>query len=174
MPERLSPDPSEYAPYYANYVGHAAGRSLIEVLNCDVAPLESLFDRLTEADGNYAYAPEKWTVKEVLLHCIDAERVFAYRALRLLRGDTTPLPGYDHDPYVPASGAGARTLVSIREEWHSVRAATLSLFAHAPDAHLTTIGTASDGPISARALAYIIPGHYLHHVGVLGERYVLR
>ncbi|MFN2424528.1 MAG: DinB family protein, partial [Cryomorphaceae bacterium] len=174
MPQPQSPSADEYAPYYANYVRHAAGRSLSEALQCDVSAMDALFDRLTEADGNYAYAPDKWTVKEVLLHCIDAERIFAYRALRLLRGDNTPLPGYDQDPYVPASDANARSLTSIREEWQSVRAATLSLYAHAPETHLGLIGTASDCPISARALAYIIPGHYLHHVEVLRERYGLR
>jgi hypothetical protein len=167
------PSPSEYAPYYANYVRHASGRDLQAALHCDVSVLESLFDRLTEAQGGHAYAAGKWTVAEVLLHCIDAERVFAYRALRLLRGDTTALAGYDQDPYVPASAAHARSLLSLREEWHAVRQATLALYAHAPDTHLGLIGTASGHPISARALAYIIPGHYLHHVEVLRERYVV-
>lgn len=171
MNASLTPDSSEYAPYYANYVRHAFGSSLMEVLSCDTAHIKSLFDKLSETQGNYAYAPGKWTVKEVLLHCIDAERIFAYRSLRLLRGDTTPLPGYDQDPFVPASGAADRSLISIREEWKAVRASTLSLYQHAPVANLSLIGTASNGPVSARALAYIIPGHYLHHVEVLRERY---
>lgn len=171
MNESITPDSAEYAPYYANYVRQASGSSLMEVLSCDTAHIESLFDKLSETQGNYAYAPGKWTVKEVLLHCIDAERIFAYRALRLLRGDTTPLPGYEQDPYVPASGAAARSLVSIREEWQVVRGSTVMLYENAPVTHLSLIGTASNGPVSARALAYIVPGHYLHHVEVLRERY---
>lgn len=171
MNELFSPQPSEFAPYYAKYVRHAVGRSLQEILQCDVPAIEALFDHLSEAQGNYAYAPGKWTVNEVLLHCIDAERIFAYRALRLLRGDTTPLPGYDQNPYVPASGAAARSLGSIRDEWKAVRASTLMLYENAPFTNLGLIGSASGGPISARALACIIPGHYLHHVEVLKVRY---
>ncbi len=164
---------SEYAPFYANYVAHTAGFSLPEALRADTATMRQVFDTLTEHQGNHAYAPGKWTVKEVLLHCIDAERIFAYRALRLLRGDTTPLPGFDQDPYVPASAAEARSVGSIRDEWEAARASTLALYDNAPPTHLQLIGTASGHPISARALAYIITGHYLHHLHILKERYGL-
>lgn len=167
------PSQSEYAPFYAHYVDLAAGCHSDVVWDCDGPLIQRFFAKTSEAQGDYAYAPGKWTVKEVILHCIDAERIFAYRALRLLRGDATPLPGYDQDPYVPASKAVDRSLGSLREEWSSVRAATLTLYANAPTRHLTAIGEASGYPISARALAYIIPGHYLHHLEVLGERYQL-
>ncbi len=168
-----APTPEEYAPFYARYVETARNRHCDEVLNADVQPLEDVFDRLTESAADGAYAPGKWTVKEVLIHCIDAERIFAARALRLLRGDASPLPGYDQDPYVPASRSDLRTLAHIRAEWASVRAATVSLFRYSPPENLTFIGTADGSPVSARALAYIIPGHYLHHIEVLNRKYGL-
>lgn len=165
------PTREEFAPFYDRYVNLAAATGGSDVLRCDMPGIGRLFENLPEEDGNGAYAPGKWTVKEVMLHCIDSERIFAYRALRLLRGDDTPLPGYAQDPYVPASGALHRSIESLHEEWLTVRHATLTLYENAPSSHLTLLGEASGCPISARALAYIIPGHYLHHLGVLRKRY---
>ena len=167
------PSSQEYASFYANYVNLAASSNSTDVLLCDRQLIESFFAHTDEAQGNKSYAAGKWTVKEVILHCMDSERIFAYRALRSLRGDLTPLPGYDQDPYVPASAAGGRSLANLEEEWRGIRAATLSLYAHAPATYLTAIGVASGYPVSARALAYIIPGHYLHHLQVLRECYHL-
>lgn len=164
---------SEYAPYYDLYLQRVAGLSISEALRRDARQLQSLFDRLTEQQAGFTYAEGKWTVKEVLLHCIDAERIFAYRALRIMRGDTTELPGYDHERYVPESHAGSRTVKSLEEEWNAVRGATECLFKYAGTDSLARLGTANNFHISARVLGLIIPGHYLHHVKILMDKYKL-
>ncbi len=166
-----SPEAHEYAPFYSQYVEQTRGMSLMDALRMDVKKEDVLLEGLSDREADGSYAPGKWSIKEVLLHCVDAERVFAYRALRILRGDRTPLPGYAQDPYVAASGARYRTLESIRRERLSVRATTEILFAEAPEEMLTNQLEADGQPVSARALVYIIPGHFLHHLGVLEVRY---
>ncbi|UOQ71168.1 DinB family protein [Hymenobacter cellulosilyticus] len=140
--------------------------------------LEKLPDALHEAVGQlsdeqarFAYAPGKWSIKEMLVHVIDTERIFAYRALRMSRNDKTDLPGYEQDDYVPASEANERPLSDILAEYATVRAATLSLFRSFSETQLARTGTANGGPASVRALLFIIPGHELHHLRILRERY---
>jgi hypothetical protein len=112
-------------------------------------------------------------VKEVLVHLCDVERIMAYRALRIGRGDGTPLPGFDENEYVPAMAAGTRTVADFAAEWGEVRRATLALFRYLPPEAWQRRGTASGKPVSVRALAYIIGGHVRHHLGVLDERYLV-
>ncbi len=133
--------------------------------------LNALLSEWPPERWDFRYAPGKWSVKEILLHLIDSERVFAYRALCIARGEQTPLPGFEQDDYVPLSGAEGRSPESLLEEYRAVREATLSLFRHLPEESLTRIGKASDNPLSARAAAWIIAGHEVHHLRVIEERY---
>ena len=121
-----------------------------------------------------AYAPGKWTLAESLLHVADTERVFAYRALRVSRGDQTPLPGFDQDPWVPLSGADRRTLADILTEIEAVRNANLHLIRAFDDAAASRMGTASGNPVSVRALVWIIAGHFAHHLELTRTRYLGR
>ncbi|TGE06059.1 DinB family protein [Hymenobacter fodinae] len=169
----IRPTAEEYNPYYNLYIRNIpAGHDPLQKLREQPKLLKKLLSDLTEEQGKLRYAPGKWSIKEMLVHMIDTERIFAYRALRIARGDQQPLPGFEQDDYVPASGADARTMQSILHEYDTVRAATLSLFeSFGPEAFMRT-GTASNSPTSVRALAYIVPGHEAHHLHILQERYL--
>src|SRR5699024_9712056 len=134
--------------------------------------LQALITPLQEEQLNYRYAEGKWTLKEMLVHMMDTERIFTVRALRIARNDKVDLPGYQTDDYVPHSGAGKRTLEGIFEEFDTVRAATLSLFNSFNEQQLKRIGTADGHPVSVRALAYITAGHQAHHINVIKKHYL--
>ncbi|AIZ64087.1 DNA damage-inducible protein DinB [Hymenobacter sp. DG25B] len=167
------PTAGQYAPYYDTYVRLIpADADPLAFLEQQPRELRQLLEPLTDDQALFAYAPGKWTIKESLVHMMDTERIFAYRALRIARGDQQPLPGFDQDSYVPASGANARVLTDILQEYDTVRAATLSLLrSFQPDA-FERLGSASNNPVSVQALAYIIPGHEAHHLQLLRERYL--
>jgi hypothetical protein len=167
------PAAGEYAPYYDLYIQNIpAGHDPLQQLREQLLLLKELLADFTEEQGLLRYAPGKWSIKEMLVHVIDTERIFAYRALRIARGDQQPLPGFEQDDYVPASGADARTMASILHEYDTVRAATLSLFeSFGPEAYERK-GTASNSPTSVRALAYMLPGHEAHHLHILQDRYL--
>lgn len=165
------PAAPEYAPFYHTYVKLITGDPL-EALRRQPQELRQLLAGLTEEQTLFRYAPGKWSIKENLVHMLDTERIFAYRALRIGRGDTTPLPGFEQDDYVPASGADARPLADILGEYDNVRAATLSLLESFTAEAVGRLGTASGQPVSVRALAYILPGHEAHHLNLLRERYL--
>lgn len=164
---------SEYASYYGLYIQHVNHLSIKDALAFDWVSISNVFINLSEEKAFYAYAEGKWTIREVLLHCIDAERIFAYRALRFIRADGTDLPGYDHEAYVREAGVRIRSVESLHKEWESVRQSTLSLFENATPEELIRGGTANQNNVTARALAYIITGHNMHHVQILRERYGL-
>ncbi|HEV8613315.1 MAG TPA: DinB family protein [Gemmatimonadales bacterium] len=166
------PDPSEYADFYAAYIAAVPEGDLLKLLETQLEETSTLLSGLPEFRANQAYAPGKWTVKEVLGHVSDAERVFAHRALRFARGDATPLPSFDEKTWVPNSGANARTLPDLLEEQRTVREATLALLRHLPADAPTRRGMASGREISVRALAWIIAGHERHHLRILRERYL--
>ena len=166
------PAPAEFAPYYAGYVAKVPDGDLLQTLDAGLSDYTTAFGALPEARGGFAYAPGKWTLRELLGHVIDAERVFAYRAMRIARGDTMPLPGFDEKAWVPASRANERTLADLLAELRVVRAATVALLRHLPDDAIGRTGTASENPVSVRALAWIIAGHPIHHLGVVRERYL--
>lgn len=172
MITRLRPGSDEYAPSFAGYVAHIADEEeVLAVLAGQLDHVVVWLGGIPEARGDYRYEPGKWSVKEVVGHLSDTERVFAYRALRIGRGDTTPLPGFDDKGYVAEMGARERTLADVAEEWRAVRRATLALFRNLPAPAWHRRGVASDEPISVRALAYIIAGHTRHHLEVLDTRY---
>jgi uncharacterized damage-inducible protein DinB len=166
------PGADEYAPYYGTYIGKVPDGDLRSMLSSQLAETLALIRSIPESRGGHRYAPDKWSIREVLGHLADSERIFSYRALRIARGDATPLPGFEQNDYVPAGGFDARTLRDLADELAAIRQATIHLFAHLDQAALERRGTASGKPVSVRALAYIIAGHELHHVGILKNRYL--
>ena len=165
------PAPDEYAPYYERYVSLVAG-DVLETLERQGAETAALLGRLTEEQGGARYAPDKWSLKELVGHLIDTERILSYRLLRVARGDRTPIEGFDQDPYVANSNADARTLQSLAEEFGHVRAATVALARGLDPAAWSRSGVAHENEVTARALAHIIAGHEAHHVRILRERYL--
>ena len=165
------PQSDEYAPYYEKYVSLIASDDVISVLEGQRVQMTQLLAARSEREGNFRYAPDKWSVKEVIGHISDAERIFAYRLLRIGRGDETPLSGFEQDGYIAMGGFGERTLSDVAAEFATVRAATMALVQSLPVEAWKRRGTASDNPVTARALAYIIAGHQLHHQNILNEKY---
>jgi hypothetical protein len=167
-----APDPSEYAPYYGKYITLVGGHDVVAALEDQPRETLALLSGLSEEQGDYRYAPDKWSIKEMLGHVIDAERVFSYRALRFARDDRTPLASFEQNDYVRAGDFGDRRLADLIEEFVAVRRATVWLFRQlSPEAWIRQ-GVASDNPVSVRAVAYIIAGHELHHRTVLQEKYL--
>jgi uncharacterized damage-inducible protein DinB len=166
------PDANEYAPYYEKYVSLVPTGDITETLQTQSAETLALLRSVPEESASSRYEPGKWSVKEVVGHVIDTERIFAYRALRFARGDQTPLPGYEQDDYVRAANFDARTLAALADDFERVRAATLALLRSLDAEAWQRRGTANDNEVSVRALAHIIAGHELHHVGILRERYL--
>ena len=162
------PEPTEYAPFYAGYVAAVAGDDLAGALR--QPGLAEFVRELDPALATHAYAPGTWTVAQVVQHVIDTERIFQTRVLRIARGDRTPLPGFDQDPYVAA--ATPRPLAALADELDRLRASTLDLVGSLTDADLVRVGTASGARLSARAAAWIVAGHERHHLEVLRERYL--
>jgi len=165
------PGADEYAPHYETYVSLVQGNDILTVLEAQRLQTMQLFAAKSEREGNFRYGPDKWTVKDALGHVNDAERIFAYRALRIARGDKTPLPGFDQDSYVAVGAFSERALAELVEEFAHVRSATLSLFRSMKQEAWTRRGTASEKEVSVRALAFIIAGHEFHHRRILEERY---
>ena len=166
------PHPNEYGSYFYTYISKVETDDVFQTLADAKRSTVEFFENLPEEKWNYRYAPGKWSVKEVLLHLIDGERVFAYRALRIARNDMTPLPGFDENLFAENCHAGQRSPASLIAEYEAVREATLQLFKHLTAEDLARIGTASNSPASPLAIAFIIAGHELHHLGVIRERYL--
>ncbi len=162
---------SEIPSFYQKYVEAVAYDELIPALINSGNETVDLLKSITEQAGNYRYAPEKWTVKEVIAHMIDAERVFAYRALRFARNDKTDLPGFDETAWTPESNANNRKLYKLIEEYNNVRAATVDLFGSFSDEMLQRIGTANGNKVGVLAIGFIIVGHETHHRNILNQRY---
>ena len=172
MTATAKPAPEEYASDYAGYVGQVGAENVLEALARNGAETAALARGWPAEKGDYRYAEGKWSVKELIGHIIDCERVFAYRALCIARGDTTPLPGFEQDPYVANGNFAARTVANLADEFESVRRATLSLLHSLDETAWARRGVASENEITVRALAYITAGHEIHHVKILRERYL--
>jgi uncharacterized damage-inducible protein DinB len=166
------PQQNDYAAYYETYVGKVKGNTVDEIISSYSRPMIEFYSSLPEDKANHRYAEGKWSVKELLLHMIDAERIFGYRALRIARKDKTPLPGFDENSYTPASKASERTFQSLKDEFAAVRKATDILLSTFDEEQLSQRGTASEHPVTVNAIAFIIYGHMLHHKQVLEERYL--
>ncbi len=173
-PKRLllpRPEPGEYAAYYEAYISLVPGNDVLRVLEEQLAQFPRLFAGRGERDGDFRYAPDKWTVKETLGHVNDSERVFTYRALRIARNDKTPMEGFEQDDYVRSGSFGKRRLAELVEEFAHIRRATLALFCSLGEDAWLRRGVANKNEVSVRALAYILAGHVRHHALLLEERY---
>ena len=168
----LRPQSGEYAPYYEKYLSQIQGNDILTTLDDQRRQMLLLLSGRTEADGDLRYAPEKWTVKEVLGHVCDAERIFAYRALRISRNDSTPLESFDENEYARYAPFSHRPLSDLIDDYIAVRRATVSLFRNLDVPAWSRRGVASKNEVTVRALAYIIAGHELHHRRILEEKYL--
>jgi len=176
MPVKLAPQvrpqPTDYAAYYEKYVSLITGTDILGTLEAQSMLMTQLLGARSEREGNFRYAPDKWTVKELVGHIADSERIFAYRALRIARADKTPIEGFEQDDYVKNGGFNDRTLVELAEEFAQVRGATLALFLGLSGDAWQRRGVANKNEVTVRALAYIIAGHELHHRRILEEKYL--
>jgi len=166
------PDATEYAPFYGTYVGKVPDGDLLELLERQRRETQNLLAGLSDTQALHRYAPGKWSIKEVVGHLMDSERVFCYRALRFARADEKPLQGFDDKAWVPAGSFDARPLADLAAELDAVRRATIALFGGFDAAALARKGTANNNEVTVRALAWIVAGHERHHVAILRERYL--
>jgi hypothetical protein len=168
------PVAGDYADYFQGYIDRVPDGDVMTQLASQGLHMQQLLGSASEAQGNFSYAPGKWSVKRLALHIADGERMFCYRAMCLARGDQQDLPGFDENAYAEHDGSAERTLASIVEEYVSVRAATLTLFAGFGEQAWQRRGTANGNPVTTASLPWIIVGHDLHHCAILQERYGLR
>jgi hypothetical protein len=173
MNELLTERPAqdEYAPHYSKYVELVHG-NIMDALATQIEQSLTTLGAVSEADSLKRYAPGKWSLREVVGHVIDAERIFAYRALRFGRDDHTEIEGFDQDPYVASSGSDNRSWADLLTEFEIVRRSNVLMFAGFPQEAWLRRGKASGNPMSVRALAYNIAGHELHHMRVIRDRYL--
>ena len=165
------PNTDEYAPYYQKYVDRVPAGDLLTLLARQGEETAALLGKVKEQDAGHRYAPDKWSIREVVGHVTDAERVFAYRALRFARGDEGALLSFDEKAFVAGGGFDRRTLADLVAELRAVRQATLALLRSLDETAWARGGTASDKHVTVRALGHIIAGHEAHHVAILKERY---
>lgn len=167
------PESQEAVAAFQRYIAKVPGENIGAQLVDQLRELEQLFETVTDQDARYRYAEGKWSIKEILGHLCDAERIFSYRLLRIARGDATPLPGFEENDYVPPGRFDDRPLPMLLTEFRAVRMSTVALAEGIPADAWGLWGEASGNPVTARALAYIIVGHVAHHMGTLRERYGL-
>lgn len=163
---------NEYHKYYGPYIEIVGQTDLFQELRAGKQKFQKELEAIPQDKWNSRYAEGKWTIAEIALHLIDSERIFQYRALRFGRGDTTPLPGFDQDAFVPQSKAEARSKQSVLDEFKGVRDASIHLFESFSTDELKRLGTASDVPMSVRALGFVICGHQRHHFKIINEKYL--
>lgn len=166
------PEKGEYAEFYANYVALVEETDLIAALRGQINDLRKVFESISEEQGAFSYAEGKWTIKELLGHLIDGERVFSYRALRFSRQDKTPLPGFEENSYVANANFGDRKIADLLEELTLLRQSNVIFFDNLSEAAWLYTGTASDAKVSVRALGCIMVGHISHHINILKTRYL--
>lgn len=167
------PEPGEYPFYACMYIDLLPDDGLLlKHLKDNLDMVKALVSSLPEEKWNYRYAPDKWTIKEVLVHIIDDERIYAYRALCFARNENTPLPGFEQDEYVLYSNANERSIGNIMEEYEAVRLATIALFNGFDQTALLRQGVANKNKATVRALGYHIAGHELHHINIIKEKYL--
>ena len=167
-----APDAGEYAEYFGRYIGLVPAGDVVETIDGQFAETLALLSGIDEARTTEGYAPGKWSIRDVVLHIADAERIFMYRALRIGRGDSTPLASFDENAYTPLAGANARSMDGLLTELLAVRESTLELLSGLPVEAWDRRGIASEKPVSVRALAWITAGHEVHHRRIVRERYL--
>ena len=165
------PQPDEYAPHYERYIAKLAGNDILAILDQQRREMLLLLSSRSEADGDRRYAPGKWSVREVVGHICDCERVFAYRALSIARGDQTALPGFDENAWAGNASWASRHMEDLIEDYIAVRRGSISLFRNLDEAAWGRRGVANKNEVTVRAIAYIIAAHELHHRRILEEKY---
>jgi uncharacterized damage-inducible protein DinB len=167
------PKDGEFPPYANMYIQLLPGDGqLLKHLKNNFIATKELILSLPEGKLNYRYAENKWTIKEIMVHIIDDERIYAYRVLRFARNDETELPGFEQDDYVLYSQANERSIENIMEEYEAVRSSTIALFDGLPEDSFLRMGIANNNKVTVRALAYHIAGHELHHINIIKEKYL--
>jgi len=166
------PQTTDYAPYFAKYVMLVPEGDFLETLEAQLCELQRVLGPLTDKQGDFRYEPDKWSIKELLGHINDAERIFSYRLLRIARGDQTPLPGFEQDDYVQTANCSGQELSSLLAEFVSVRRATITLVRSLDGTSWQRRGISSNAPITALALGFVIVGHLAHHLKILEQRYL--
>ena len=172
LPNIEPPKASEYAAFYANYITKVGQENIFEVLLDSQKSTKRLLSKISEKKSNYRYADDKWSIKEVLGHMIDVERIMTYRALRFYRNDKQELAGFDDEEYVKAANFGDRKFTDMIKEFDIVRQATLALFEGFNVEKLGRAGMSSGYLMSVKALMYVVAGHEIHHIGILNDRYL--
>lgn len=167
----MRPHPEAYAPFYETYVRLVPEDDLMDAFQHAMEEIHERLDSIPADKADYAYADGKWTVKQLLQHIIDTERVFSYRAVCIARGDKQPLPGFDENEYAAAADGQGRSLKEMKEELLALRHSVYLLFKGFTPEMLAQVGTASGKPISTLALGYIVIGHIRHHFSILKDRY---
>jgi uncharacterized damage-inducible protein DinB len=162
----------EYNPYYKTYIEALGEVTLMDTLRKQLKNYPQFIGSIPQEKLTYKYAEGKWTVAEVLVHVLDTERIFQYRALRFARKDVTPLPGFNQDDFVPNSGANSRSIDSLIAEYKAIRESTITLFETFDETTLKRKGVASNSPMSVRAMGFIMCGHQKHHRNIIRERYL--
>ena len=165
------PTETEYAPSFESYVSHVTEDDILPAMRSQIDALDVLLDRVTPERETYAYGEGKWTIRQIVGHLIDGERVFGYRALCIARGETQNLPGFDENAYMPNAPYEHIELEDLLSEFRLVRLSNIAMFRTLDETAWTRMGMANDAPVSVRALAYVMVGHTRHHMGVLRERY---
>ena len=167
----MRPSEKDFAPYYKEYIEQIKEDNIINVLDAQLNTATKFFNSIQEGKGNYAYAEGKWSVKEVLGHVIDCERVFAYRALCIARGEKQSLPGFEQNDYVEEAAFNKRGLKDLADEFSSLRKSNLALVKSFSDKELNKRGLVNENEITVCAILFIIAGHCMHHIKVLKEKY---
>ncbi|HWG51904.1 MAG TPA: DinB family protein [Gemmatimonadaceae bacterium] len=166
------PDATEYAPYFARYVERVPSGDILDTLTRQAEDTAALLAGVSERDAAFRYAPDKWSIRQVVGHMTDTERIMLYRALSFARGEQAMLPAFDENAYVEAARFDGRTMTGLADEFRLVRAATIPFFAALTPEELRRVGTANNRTYTVRSLAWIIAGHEMHHVSLLRERYL--
>lgn len=169
----MRPEKNEYHEYYERYVALVEETDIVAALRNQTGDLQNLLADITEAKSDFRYAEDKWSVKELLGHLIDGERIFSYRALRISRDDKTPLEGFEQDGYIENSNFSRTAFADLAEEFALLRQSNILLFKNLTEEAWLRCGTASDATVSVRALAFIMVGHVRHHQNILRERYLV-
>ncbi len=166
------PEPNEYVPYFQKYIDLVIGDNPIKALENQIIAMQAFLSEIPEDKENYRYAEGKWSIKEIIGHLIDTERIFGYRALCFARQDKTLLPGYEENDYVAHANFEKRSFYNLVHEYNLVRESHLALFKTFDETALTQLGTANGNKLSVRAIIFIIAGHELHHLQVIREKYL--
>lgn len=171
MSENMIPLEGEFAPYYKKYIDQVVGEDILKVLMGQIEDIRTFYEKMGDEKSNEAYAPGKWTAKEVLGHMTDTDRVMAYRAMCISRGEKQSLPGFDQDEYVIQGSFNDIPLARLLEEFEMTRYAIVAMFKNFPEQTYTSFGNANNTAVSVRGLIYIIAGHTIHHMNILKEKY---